>query len=213
MKAATTHPQDLILPYVNDLQNVIDMEVIRTAGIKIAVDPLGGSSGPYWEPIRDVYHVDITVVNQEGGSNLFVHERRSRRQDPHGLLQPLCHGKSCQLKDQYQIAFANDPDADRHGIVTRSSGLMNPNHYLAVAIHYLLTHRPLWPRHPWSARPWSAAASSIGWRMELGRRLFEVPVGFKWFSPGLFDGSCCFGGEESAGASFLQKDGRRMDNR
>lgn len=207
MKAATTHPKDLIHAYVKDLQNVIDMDVIRAAGVKIAADPLGGSSGPYWEPIRDMYHVDITVVNKEVDSRFSFmsvdHDGKIRMDcsSPHAMASLV------NLKDQYDIAFANDPDADRHGIVTRSAGLMNPNHYLAVAIHYLLTHRPLWP-----------AASMVGKTLvssglidrvvhELERRLFEAPVGFKWFSQGLFDGSCCFGGEESAGASFLQKDG------
>ena len=207
MKADITHLEDLVLPYVNDLKKVIDMEAIRTSGIKIAVDPLGGAAGPYWEPIRAVYHVDLTVVNAKVDSTfsfMTVDHDGKIRMD---CSSPYAMASLVGLKDQYQIAFANDPDADRHGIVTRSAGLMNPNHYLAVAIHYLLTHRPLW-----------SAASRVGKTLvssslidrvahELGRRLFEVPVGFKWFSPGLFDGSCCFGGEESAGASFLQKDG------
>ncbi|MBI5589220.1 MAG: alpha-D-glucose phosphate-specific phosphoglucomutase [Deltaproteobacteria bacterium] len=207
MKADTTHAKDFVLPYVSDLKNVIDMEAIRTSGIKIGVDPLGGSAGPYWEPIRDMYHVDLAVVNETVDSTfsfMSVDHDGKIRMD---CSSPYAMASLVGLKDRYQIAFANDPDADRHGIVTRSVGLMNPNHYLAVAIHYLLTHRPLW-----------SAASMVGKTLvssglidrvanELGRRLFEVPVGFKWFSPGLFDGSCCFGGEESAGASFLQKDG------
>jgi len=208
MKTDTTHPQDLVLPYVKDLKNVIDMESIRTAGIKIAADPLGGSAGPYWETIRNMYHLDLTIVNTKVDSTfsfMSVDHDGKIRMD---CSSPYAMASLVGLKDQYQIAFANDPDADRHGIVTRSAGLMNPNHYLAVAIHYLITHRPLW-----------SAASMVGKTLvssglidrvahELGRRLFEVPVGFKWFSPGLFDGSCCFGGEESAGASFLQIDGR-----
>jgi phosphoglucomutase len=208
MKAATTHPQDLILPYVNGLQNVIDMEVIRTSGVKIAVDPLGGSSWPYWEPIRNIYHVDITVVNKKVDptfSFMSVDHDGKIRMD---CSSPYAMASLVVLKDQYQIAFATDPDADRHGIVTRSSGLMNPNHYLAVAIHYLLTHRPLWPATSMVGKTLVSSGLIDRVAHELGRRLFEVPVGFKWFSPGLFDGSCCFGGEESAGASFLQMDGR-----
>ncbi len=208
MKADTTHPQDLVLPYVKDLKNVIDMDAIRTAGIKIAVDPLGGAAVPYWEPIRTLYNVDITIVNAKVDSTfsfMSVDHDGKIRMD---CSSPYAMASLVGLKDQYQIAFANDPDADRHGIVTRSAGLMNPNHYLAVAIHYLLTHRPLWSAASMVGK--TLVSSSLIDRVahELGRRLFEVPVGFKWFSPGLFDGSCCFGGEESAGASFLQKDGR-----
>ena len=208
MKADTTHPQDLVLPYVKDLKNVIDMDAIRTAGIKIAVDPLGGAAVPYWEPIRTLYNVDITIVNAKVDSTfsfMSVDHDGKIRMD---CSSPYAMASLVGLKDQYQIAFANDPDADRHGIVTRSAGLMNPNHYLAVAIHYLLTHRPLWSAVSTVGK--TLVSSSLIDRVahELGRRLFEVPVGFKWFSPGLFDGSCCFGGEESAGASFLQKDGR-----
>ncbi|MEI6260812.1 MAG: phosphoglucomutase (alpha-D-glucose-1,6-bisphosphate-dependent) [Deltaproteobacteria bacterium] len=208
MKADTTHPQDLILPYVKDLKNVIDMDAIRTAGIKIAVDPLGGAAVPYWEPIRALYNVDITIVNAKVDSTfsfMSVDHDGKIRMD---CSSPYAMASLVGLKDQYQIAFANDPDADRHGIVTRSAGLMNPNHYLAVAIHYLLTHRPHWSATSMVGK--TLVSSSLIDRVahELGCRLFEVPVGFKWFSPGLFDGSCCFGGEESAGASFLQKDGR-----
>jgi phosphoglucomutase len=208
MKADTTHPQDLILPYVKDLKNVIDMDAIRAAGIKIAIDPLGGAAVPYWEPIRTLYNVDITIVNAKVDSTfsfMSVDHDGKIRMD---CSSPYAMASLVGLKDQYQIAFANDTDADRHGIVTRSSGLMNPNHYLAVAIHYLLTHRPLWSAASMVGK--TLVSSSLIDRVahELKRRLFEVPVGFKWFSPGLFDGSCCFGGEESAGASFLQKDGR-----
>jgi phosphoglucomutase len=207
MKANTTHPLDLVLPYVNGLKNVIDMEVIRSAGIQIAVDPLGGASGPYWEPIRDTYHLKLTVVNTKVDptfSFMSVDHDGKIRMD---CSSPYAMASLVSLKDRYQIAFANDPDADRHGIVTRSAGLMNPNHYLAVAIHYLLMHRPMWSAASVVGK--TLVSSSLIDRVthELGRRLFEVPVGFKWFSPGLFDGSCCFGGEESAGASFLQKDG------
>ena len=208
MKASTTHPQDLILPYVKDLQNVIDMEAIRAAGIKIAVDPLGGSAWPYWEPIRDMYHVDITIVNKKVDPTFSFmsvdHDGRIRMD----CSSPYAMAGLVALKDKYQIAFANDPDADRHGIVTRSAGLMNPNHYLAVAIHYLIKHRPLWSAEAMIGKTLVSSGLIDRVANELGRRLFEAPVGFKWFSKGLFDGSCCFGGEESAGASFLQKDGR-----
>jgi phosphoglucomutase len=208
MNAATTHRQDFVLPYVKDLKNVIDMEVIRNAGVKIAVDPLGGSSGPYWEPIRAVYELDLTVVNtmvDPTFSFMSVDHDGKIRMD---CSSPYAMAGLIRLKDQYQIAFANDPDADRHGIVTRSSGLMNPNHYLAVAVHYLITHRPLWSATSMVGKTLVSSSLIDRVAQELGRRLFEVPVGFKWFSPGLLDGSCCFGGEESAGASFLQKDGK-----
>jgi phosphoglucomutase len=207
MKANTTHLQDLILPYVSDLKNVIDMEAIRNAAVQIAVDPLGGSSGPYWEPIRDAYHLNLTVVNKKVDptfSFMSVDHDGKIRMD---CSSPYAMASLIGLKDRYQIAFANDPDADRHGIVTRSSGLMNPNHYLAVAIHYLLTHRPQWSAASRVGKTLVSSSLIDRVAIELERRLFEVPVGFKWFSPGLFDGSCCFGGEESAGASFLQKDG------
>ena len=161
----------------------------------------------YWEPIDDVYGLNITVVNPAVDPTLRLHDARSRRQDPHGLLQPVRDGQPGRLKDRFDVAFGNDPDADRHGIVTPSAGLMNPNHYLAVAIRYLLTHRPDWPAQ--AAVGKTLVSSSMIDRVvqELGRKLPEVPVGFKWFAPGLFDGSFCFGGEESAGASFLRRDG------
>jgi phosphoglucomutase len=207
MKAACIHQEDMVIPYIKDLENVIDMGAIRNAGVRIAVDPLGGSSGPYWEPIRSLYGVDITVVNDRVDPTFSF-----MRVDHDGKIRMDCSSPYAMaglvgLKDQYQIAFANDPDADRHGIVTRSAGLMNPNHYLAVAIHYLLTHRPNWSASAMVGK--TLVSSSLIDRVtaELGRRLFEVPVGFKWFAPGLFDGSCCFGGEESAGASFLRQDG------
>jgi phosphoglucomutase len=207
IKAKSTHHKDLVLPYVNDLRSVIDMEAIRKAGLKLGVDPLGGASGPYWEPINSVYHLDITVVNPKVDptfSFMTVDHDGKIRMD---CSSPYAMARLVGLKDTYQVAFANDPDADRHGIVTPSAGLMNPNHYLAVAIRYLLTHRPGWPAH--AAIGKTLVSSSMIDRVvqKLGRKLSEVPVGFKWFTPGLFDGSCCFGGEESAGASFLRQDG------
>ncbi len=207
MKAATTHQEDFVLPYVNDLRNVIDMDAIRAAGLTLAVDPLGGAALPYWEPINNVYRLDIAIVNpalDPTFSFMTVDHDGKLRMD---CSSPFAMARLVGLKDRYRVAFANDPDADRHGIVTPSAGLMNPNHYLAVAIRYLLTHRLQWPAN--AAVGKTLVSSSMIDRVvqQLGRQLYEVPVGFKWFVPGLFDGSQCFGGEESAGASFLRHDG------
>ena len=207
IKAASTHQEDFVLPYVRDLGNVVDMEAIRAAGLKLGVDPLGGAARPYWEPINAAYHLDIAVVNptlDPTFSFMTVDHDGQIRMD---CSSPYAMARLVGLKDQYRVAFANDPDSDRHGIVTPSAGLLNPNHYLAVAIRYLLTHRPHWPAH--AAVGKTLVSSSMIDRVvqKLGRRLSEVPVGFKWFVPGLFDGSYCFGGEESAGASFLRRDG------
>jgi phosphoglucomutase len=207
IQAPGIHEDDLVLPYVEDLRNVVDMAAIAGAGLTLGVDPLGGTARPYWEPINALYKLDIAVANPTIDPTFAFmtvdHDGRIRM-DP---SSPYAMAGLVGLKDRYRVAFANDPDADRHGIVTPSAGLMNPNHYLAVAIRYLLTHRPGWP-----------AAAAVGKTLVssgmidrvvegLGRRLWEVPVGFKWFVPGLFDGSCCFAGEESAGASFLRRDG------
>jgi len=205
--SSSTHEEDFVLPYVRDLLRVVDMDAIRDAGLTMGVDPLGGAAAPYWEPINSVYKTRIDVVNptiDATFSFMTVDHDGRIRMDP---SSPYAMAGLVELKDRYQVAFANDPDADRHGIVTRSMGLMNPNHYLAVAIRYLLTHRPNWPRE--AAVGKTLVSSSLIDRVvgSLGRRLDEVPVGFKWFVPGLFDGSCCFGGEESAGASFLRRDG------
>ena len=207
IKTDTTHQEDFVLPYVKDLKNVIDMEAIRSAGLKLGVDPLGGAAEAYWEPINAVYHLDIAVANSTIDptfSFMTVDHDGQIRMDP---SSPYAMARLVDLKNQYDVAFANDPDSDRHGIVTPSSGLMNPNHYLAVAIRYLLTHRPNWPAHVAVGK--TLVSSSMIDRVvgKLRRSLCEVPVGFKWFVPGLFDGSLCFGGEESAGASFLRKDG------
>ncbi len=206
-KATTTHEEDFILPYVEDLAEVIDLDIIRSAGIKVGVDPLGGSSIAYWEPIKEHYGINITVVNP-----VIDPTFRFMALDHDGKIRMDCSSPYAmaglvKLKDRFEIAFGNDTDSDRHGIVTRSLGLMNPNHYLAVAIHYLLTHRPEWPKT--SAVGKTLVSSSLIDRVvqELGRTLSEVPVGFKWLAPGLFDSSYCFGGEESAGASFLRKNG------
>jgi len=207
IKAATTHREDFVLPYVKDLRNVVDMEVIRAAGIKLGVDPLGGASRPYWEPLNSVYGVNIAVTNpaiDPTFSFMTVDHDGVIRMD---CSSPYAMARLVGLRHEYRLAFGNDPDADRHGIVTPSGGLMNPNHYLVVAIRYLLTHRPLWPKD--AAVGKTLVSSSMIDRVvkKLNRRLSEVPVGFKWFTEGLFDGSYCFGGEESAGASFLRLDG------
>ena len=206
-KSSTMHLYDFILPYVRDLANVIDMDVIRSAGIRIGVDPLGGAALHYWEPIKAIYGIAITVVNSTVDprfSFMMVDHDGKIRMD---CSSPYAMAGLVGLKDRFGISFANDTDADRHGIVTPSMGLMNPNHYLAVAIQYLLAHRPGWPKT--AAVGKTLVSSSLIDRVvaALGRRLFEVPVGFKWFVEGLFEGTCCFGGEESAGASFLMRDG------
>ena len=206
-KAPTTHEEDLILPYVQDLRNVVDLDAVRAAGLTLAVDPLGGSTREYWAAINAVYGVDITVVNPvidpQFAFMTVDHDGRIRM-DP---SSPYAMARLVGLKDRYRVVFATDPDADRHGIVTSSTGLMNPNHYLAVAINYLLANRPRWPTQ--AAVGKTVVSSSLIDRVvdKSGARLREVPVGFKWFVPGLFDGSLCFGGEESAGASFLRHDG------
>ncbi len=205
--AATTHQDDLMLPYVRDLKNVVDMEAIRGAKLRLGVDPLGGAARSYWEPINEIYGLDIAVVNptiDPTFSFMTVDHDGKIRMD---CSSPYAMARLVALKDQFQVAFANDPDSDRHGIVTPVAGLMNPNHYLAVAIRYLLTHRPQWRKEVAVGK--TLVSSSMIDRVvkKLGRDLREVPVGFKWFVPGLVDGSYCFGGEESAGASFLRLDG------
>jgi phosphoglucomutase len=207
VRAGTTHEFDYIRPYVNDLANVVDMEAIRVAGLKLGVDPLGGASLPYWGPIAETYGLDITVTNPAIDPTFrfmtLDHDGKIRMD----CSSPYAMASLVQLKDRFDVAFGNDPDSDRHGIVTRSAGLMNPNHFLAVAIRYLLTHRPDWPAS--SAVGKTLVSSSMIDRVVQGlsRKLAEVPVGFKWFAPGLLDGSYCFGGEESAGASFLRRNG------
>jgi phosphoglucomutase len=207
MKAPSTHQEDFILPYVRDLRNVVDMEAIRSAGLKLAVDPLGGASEPYWEPINAEYRLDVAVVNttiDPTFSFMTVDHDGVIRMD---CSSPYAMARLVALKDKYRLAFGNDTDSDRHGIVTPSAGLMNPNHYLAVAIRYLLQHRPLWSEQAAVGKT-LVSSSMIDKVVEsLGRRLSEVPVGFKWFVDGLFNGSYCFGGEESAGGSFLRRDG------
>ncbi len=206
IKAETTVFYDYITPYVQDLKHVVDMEAIARAGIALGVDPMGGSGVAYWEPIADIYGLDIQVTNPRVDPTfgfMTVDKDGKIRMD---CSSPYAMARLIQLKDQFDIAFGNDPDYDRHGIVTRH-GLMNPNHYLAVAVHYLFQHRPGW--RPDAAVGKTLVSSSMIDRVAqaLGRPLVEVPVGFKWFVPGLLDGSYGFGGEESAGASFLRMDG------
>jgi phosphoglucomutase len=206
-RAATTHNYDYVGSYVSDLGSVVDMEVIRNAKLKIGVDPLGGAAVAYWQPIAERYGVPVEVMN-----NTVDPTFRFMSLDWDGKIRmdcssPYAMAKLIALKDRFDIAFGNDTDTDRHGIVTRGAGLMNPNHYLATAIFYLFTHRPGW--HADAAVGKTVVSSSIIDRVagKIGRKLVEVPVGFKWFVPGLLDGSLGFGGEESAGASFLRRDG------
>ena len=207
IQASSTHQQDFVLPYVRDLTNVVDMKLIGDARLKLGVDPLGGAAKPYWEPINFIYGLDIAVVNptiDPTFSFMTVDHDGKIRMD---CSSPYAMARLVGLKDQFQVAFANDPDSDRHGIVTPTAGLMNPNHYLAVAIRYLLTHRPQWSAEAAIGKTLVSSTMIDKVVNKLGRELREVPVGFKWFVPGLFAGSYCFGGEESAGASFLSVDG------
>jgi phosphoglucomutase len=207
LKSASTHQDDFALPYVKDLVEVIKMEAIRSAGIQIGADPLGGSSVHYWSAIKEAYGIALTVVNPTIDPTFrfmpLDHDGKIRMD----CSSPYAMAGLIRLKDRYDIAFGNDTDADRHGIVTRSQGLMNPNHYLAVTISYLLQNRPNWPETAGVGK--TVVSSSLIDRVvqTRNRKLVETPVGFKWFSQGLLDKSLCFGGEESAGGSFLRMDG------
>jgi phosphoglucomutase len=207
LRAATTQQIDFVRPYVDDLHNVIHTEAIRRARLKLGVDPLGGAAGGYWGVINEVYGLDIEVVNPVVDPTFSFMTADHDGQIRMDCSSPCAMARLVALKDRFRVAFGNDPDSDRHGIVTPSAGLMNPNHFLAVAIRYLLTHRPGW--RAGSAVGKTLVSSGMIDRVvaSLGRELCEVPVGFKWFAPGLFDWSLCFGGEESAGASFLRRDG------
>jgi phosphoglucomutase len=207
IKASTTHAEDFVTPYLMDLPNVIDLEAIRSAGVKIGVDPLGGAAVAYWSPLAERYGLDITVVNPNVdptfGFMTVDHDGKIRMD----CSSPWAMAGLVDLKDQFEIAFGNDPDADRHGIVVPSKGLLNPNHYLAVAIRYLLSHRPQWSARAVVGKTLVSSCLIDRVVRSSARTLWEVPVGFKWFTPRLYDGTCCFGGEESAGASFLRRDG------
>ncbi|HEX3447502.1 MAG TPA: phosphoglucomutase (alpha-D-glucose-1,6-bisphosphate-dependent) [Isosphaeraceae bacterium] len=208
LRAGTTHEVDFVKPYVDDLASVIDMDVLRTAGLKLGVDPLGGAAVHYWQPIADTYGLDITVTNPAVDPTFRFMTLDHDGQIRMDCSSPYAMASLVKLKDGFDLAFGNDPDSDRHGIVTRSLGLLNPNHYLAVAIRYLLTHRPDWSAHAMVGKTLVSSSLIDHVVKSLNRKLCEVPVGFKWFAPGLLDGSFCFGGEESAGASFLRRDGR-----
>jgi phosphoglucomutase len=207
LSASTTHKHDYIAAYTADLGAVVDLDAVRGAGVKIGVDPLGGAGVAYWSVIRERYGLDIDIVNPNVDPTF-----RFMTLDWDGKIRMDCSSPHAMagliaLRDKFDVAFGNDTDNDRHGIVTRSAGLLNPNHYLAVAIDYLFTNRPRW--HAEAAIGKTVVSSSLIDRVaaHLGRRLYEVPVGFKWFVDGLLAGTLGFGGEESAGASFLRRDG------
>jgi phosphoglucomutase len=207
LRTPTIHQHDFARPYIEALGSVLDLDAIRSAGVKIGVDPLGGASVGYWAPIKERYGLDLTVVNPKVDptfSFMTVDHDGKIRMD---CSSPYAMASLVKLKDRFNVAFGCDPDSDRHGIVSPSMGLMNPNHYLAVAINYLLGNRPQWPIT--AAVGKTVVSSSLIDRVvaSLRRRLLEVPVGFKYFTPGLRDGSLCFGGEESAGACFLRRNG------
>jgi phosphoglucomutase len=206
-KSACVHRYDFITPYVADLANVLDMEAIRSAGVKIGIDPLGGAGVRYWQPIIERYRLNGTIVSDAVDPTF-----RFMTVDWDGKIRmdcssPYAMARLIGMRDKFDIAFANDTDADRHGIVTRSNGLMNPNHYLAAAISYLFEHRPHWRKDNAVGKTIVSSAIIDRVAKKLGRRLVETPVGFKWFVDGLIDGGFGFAGEESAGASFLRQDG------
>src|SRR5229473_4910208 len=206
-RAPTLHEHDFVAPYVKDLRNVVDLEAVRAARPRLAADPLGGSNVAYWRPIAEEYGLDLSVVNGSVDPTFSFmpldHDGKIRMD----CSSPYAMANLVALKDRYHLAFGNDTDSDRHGIVTPGQGLLNPNHYLAAAIGYLFRNRPGWSAR--AAVGKTLVSSSLIDRVarELGRELREVPVGFKWFVDGLLDGSLGFGGEESAGASFLRRDG------
>ena len=206
-KSPNVHAHDYITPYVADLGNVVDMGLIKSAGVRIGIDPLGGAAVHYWLPVIERYGINASIVN-----DLVDPTFRFMTADWDGKIRmdcssPYAMASLIQMRDKFDVAFANDTDADRHGIVTRSKGLMNPNHFLATAIAYLFGHRPQWSRD--AAIGKTVVSSSIIDRVarKLNRKLVETPVGFKWFVEGLGNGSFGFAGEESAGASFLKRDG------
>lgn len=207
LRASTTHRYDYRNAYIADLANVVDMDVIRTTKISLGVDPLGGAGVHYWEPIAERYGLNLTVVNEAVDPAfrfMTVDWDGQIRMDP---SSPYAMQRLISLKDRFEIAFACDTDADRHGIVTRGAGLLSPNHYLSAVIEYLFQHRPKWPMKAAVGKTLVSSQMIDRVTARLGRKLYEVPVGFKWFVDGLLDGSLGFGGEESAGASFVRLDG------
>lgn len=205
--ADTTQEYDFATPYINDLENIVDMKAIAAAGLSIGVDPLGGAAIDYWEPIAEKYGLNLNVVNKKlDPMYAFMHVDKDGkiRMD---CSSPYAMAGLIELKDKYDISFANDPDTDRHGIVTKSRGLMNPNHYLSVAIEYLYKNRPQWKENLTVGKTLVSSSMIDRVAKSINRPLMEVPVGFKWFVDPLFAGTCGFGGEESAGASFLRKNG------
>ena len=207
LRASTTHRHDYLNAYVSDLGNMIDMDAIRGAKISLGVDPLGGAGVHYWAPIAEHYGLNLTVVNKAVDPTfrfMTVDWDGQIRMDP---SSPYAMQRLIDLKDRFEIAFACDTDHDRHGIVTRSAGLLPPNHYLAVAIFYLFQHRPKWRTETAVGKTVVSSRMIDRVTAKLGRKLYEVPVGFKWFVEGLLDGSLGFGGEESAGVSFVRRDG------
>ena len=205
LEAVTAY--DFVPAYVDDLASVINMDAIREAGVKMAADPLGGASLPYWKPIAEKYNLDITVVNESVDPTFSFMSCDRDGKIRMDCSSPWAMSNLIALKDDYDIAFGNDPDSDRHGIVTRSSGLLNPNHYLAVAIGYLYTHREQWDSSLKIGKTLVSSSMIDKVASDLGREVCEVPVGFKWFVDGLVNAELAFGGEESAGASFLKRDG------
>ncbi len=206
LRKEVTKAYDFVNPFTDDLKSVIDLDVIRESGLKIGADPMGGSGIAYWEPIADKYNLNIEIVNpkvDQTFSFMTVDHDGKIRMD---CSSPYAMASLIELKDKYDIAFGNDTDFDRHGIVTKA-GLMNPNHYLAVAIQYLFQNRPDWREDAAVGKTLVSSGMIDRVANAIGRKLSEVPVGFKWFVDGLLDGSYGFGGEESAGASFLRKDG------
>jgi phosphoglucomutase len=208
LRASTTHRHDYLNAYITDLANVIDMDAIRGAKISMGVDPLGGAGVHYWEPIAERYGLNLAVVNKAVDPTfrfMTVDWDGQIRMDP---SSPYAMQRLIDIKDRFEIAWACDTDHDRHGIVTRSAGLLPPNHYLSVAIFYLFQHRPKWGKEAAIGKTVVSSQMIDRVTAKLGRKLYEVPVGFKWFVDGLLDGSLGFGGEESAGASFVRLDGR-----
>lgn len=208
LASGRVNAKDLIKPYVDSLADVVDMSVIAESGLKIGVDPMGGAGVDFWQPIADTYNLNLEVVNSKVDATfgfMSVDKDGKIRMD---CSSPYAMAGLIGLKQDFDIAFGNDPDADRHGIVTPTGGLMNPNHYLAVAIQYLFTHRPGWSANAGVGKTLVSSSMIDRVAQSIGRTLVEVPVGFKWFVPGLVDGSLGFGGEESAGASFLDKQGQ-----